>query len=349
VHAIVRSAALVGLEPLAIQCEVAITRGLPAFHIVGLPDAAVRESRERVVSALRASGFEFPLRRITANLAPAHVRKEGSAYDLPIALAVLAASGQVPGGRMAEWLCVGELALDGALRPVRGALLHAECAARLGARALVVPRGCADEAALAGAVEVWPAGSLAEVVAWLTGAARAEPVGATAAADGAEGEDAALDAIAGQERAKRALEIVAAGGHHLLMVGPPGVGKTLLARALPALLPPLSPAEALEVTRIHSVAGLVAPGAGLARARPFRAPHPTVSLTGLLGGGPVPRPGEVTLAHHGVLFLDELPDFRRDAIEALRAPLEEGAITVARAGGATRFPAAFQLVGAMNP
>ena len=354
--ATIRSAALSGLDPVPVTIEVSITNGLPAFHIVGLPDAAVRESRERVVSALRESGFQFPLKRITANLAPAGLRKEGSAFDLAIALAVLAASGQLPGERAATWLVVGELALDGALRRVRGALAYAECAAAVGASALVAPVACAGEAALAEALPVWPATTLLEVCGWLRGGeppASARPAahdeGSGWFAGACPAERVTFDDIAGQARAKRALEAAAAGGHNVIFVGPPGAGKTLLARALPSLLPPLALDESRELTRIHSVAGLLGEDAGLVRARPFRAPHASITPPALLGGGGAPRPGEVTLAHHGVLFLDELPEFRRDALEALRQPLEEGVITVARAGGTHRFPAVFQLVAACNP
>ncbi|MEO6462935.1 MAG: YifB family Mg chelatase-like AAA ATPase, partial [Candidatus Eisenbacteria bacterium] len=344
----IQSVALSGLESVPVLVEVSITNGLPAFHVVGLPDAAVRESRERVVSALRESGFQLPLRRVTVNLAPAHLRKEGSAFDLPIALAVLAASGQLPGARMVGWVVAGELALDGTLRRVRGALALAEGAGRQPGAVFVVPRANAREAALSAALPVWPAATLREVAGWLTGQGAPVPAVTAGAMPGstptAAADDHALDDIAGQEHAKRALEAAAAGGHNVLFIGPPGAGKTLLARALPALLPPLAQAEALEVTRIASVAGLLGEGdrAALATARPFRAPHATISPAALLGGagvGGAPRPGEITLAHHGVLFLDELPEFRRDAVEALRQPLEEGAITVSRAAGAVRFPA----------
>jgi len=349
VLATIQSAALNGLEAVPVSIEVSITSGLPAFHIVGLPDPAVREARQRVVSALRESGFQFPLRRITANLAPAALRKEGAAFDLPIALAVLAATGQLPAERAEGWLVVGELALDGALRRVRGALAYAECAAASGAQTLIVPSSCAGEAALADGVRVWGAPSLAAVCGWLRGGSLPERACAPIPEERAEPEGAiTLDDIAGQELAKRALEAAAAGGHNVIFVGPPGAGKTLLARALPGLLPRLSPGETHELTRIHSVAGLLREGDGPLRDRPFRAPHASISARALLGGGPAVRPGEITLAHRGVLFLDELPEFRRDALEALRQPLEDGAITIARAGGAHRFPAEFQLVGACN-
>jgi len=345
VLATIQSAALNGLEAVPVSIEVSITNGLPAFHIVGLPDPAVREARQRVVSALRESGFQSPLRRVTATLAPAALRKEGAAFDLPIALAVLAATGQLPENRAARWLVAGELALDGALRRVRGAVAYAECAARLSSETLIMPEACAGEAALAQRVPVLGARSLGEVCGWLRGQPLPSPAIPTSLANGThtEHESIALDDIAGQERAKRALEAAAAGGHNVVFAGPPGAGKTLLARALPGLLPPLDAEEAYELARIHSVAGV-----GSVCARPFRAPHSSISRVALLGGGPAVRPGEITLAHKGVLFLDELPEFRRDALDALRQPLEDGAVTIARASGTHRFPAEFQLVGAMN-
>ena len=344
------SACLAGVEAALVRVEVDVSQGLPVFATVGLPDPAVRESRERVRTAIRNSGFAFPLERVTVNLAPADVRKEGVSFDLPIALGLLAATGAVKPDRLARLLVVGELALDGAIHPVRGVLPMALGASHAGLDGCLLATGNTSEASVLEALSVYPVTSLAEAVAFLNAecpiaAVRADP---GRLLSGAPPDDVDIGDVRGQAHAKRALEIAAAGGHHMLLIGPPGTGKTLLARRLPTVLPPLTLGEAIEVSRIWSVAGLLPP-AGLVTRRPFRAPHHTVSPAGLVGGGRPPHPGEVSLAHMGVLFMDELPEFAPYALDTLRQPLEDGVVTVARVGGSVRLPAEVQLVGAMNP
>jgi magnesium chelatase family protein len=342
--------ALVGVDALAVTVEADIHPGLPSFTIVGLPDPAVQESRERVRAALLNSGFEFPLKRITVNLAPADMRKAGPGFDLALATALLIASGQVPGDALAGYGVSGELGLDGSVRKVRGALAMADACKRIAARGLLVPASCVGEASLLGGIDVVAADSLRSLAAFLAEGERppAAPVDTASLLAGALADGLDLAQIKGHHALKRALEIAAAGGHNLLMIGPPGSGKSMAARRIPSILPSLGVTEALEVTRVHSAAGLLGPEPIVAR-RPFRAPHHTISSAGLVGGGNPPRPGEATLAHNGVLFLDELAEFPRSALEALRQPIEEGGIRITRAQQSVSFPARFMLVAATNP
>lgn len=345
-----KTCAVTGLDGYIIEVEVDIAPGLPAFNLVGLPDKEVQEARERVRSAIRNSGCEYPMRRITANLAPADLRKAGPSYDLPLAVAVLASSGQIH-GVPEDSLFLGELSLNGDVRHTAGILPMVAVAQEAGVATAFVPADDGPEAALIEGIEVVPVRNLAELLPHLRNEERLAPVTGDPSvfAPSAVTPESDLANVRGQEHAKRAMEVAAAGSHNLLMNGPPGAGKTLLARAMPSILPPLTQAEALEVTKIYSVAGMLPKDSPLITERPYRSPHHTISNAGLVGGGRNPRPGEITLSHRGVLFLDELPEFGHTSLEALRQPIEDKVVTISRAQGTVSYPANFMLVGAMNP
>ena len=348
--ATVYSSSVIGIDAYIVEVEVDISRGLPSFSTVGLAEGAVRESKDRVKAALKNSGYNFPADRITVNLAPADIKKEGSGFDLPIAIGILAANGIIPHSALTDHFIIGELSLDGSIRPIKGALSMAIMAKEVGLKGIYLPVENAMEAGVVGEINVYPVNALSELVQSLNGIECLVPIQIDPDFMGIrQNYDFDFSDVRGQENVKRALEIAAAGGHNLLMIGPPGAGKTMLAQRLSTILPNLTFGESLETSKVYSVMGLMPKGKGLVTTRPFRAPHHTISDAGLIGGGQIPKPGEVSLSHNGVLFLDEMPEFKKNVLEVLRQPMENGLVTISRASSTVTYPANFILVGAMNP